>query len=177
MEQKTILASMKVDNTKRLPYRVEVAIGMEATLDIATEADLANGSRGKINNIVLDLREVLCDTDLAEDSVVWLQYPPAMIVVEPFHHEFDTFPGLAPGLIPIFPAESSFSICYRGNSFLPSDSPRGMSPAHCEEELPIEVTTAKGASTGRTQRYQCPIRRPSPGALTPTMGTAKIRHI
>jgi hypothetical protein len=59
MEQKTILASMKVDNTKRLPYRVEVAIGMEAMVTL----DIGGGPHQcKINNIVLDLREVLCDT-------------------------------------------------------------------------------------------------------------------
>jgi len=118
MEQKAILASMKLDDTRKLPFRVEVAIGMEVmvTLNIATEADLANGSRGKIKDIVLDPREALCDMDLGEDGVVWLQYPPAMILFQPFHHEFPPFPGLDPGLIPIFPSELSFSISYRGKS-------------------------------------------------------------
>jgi hypothetical protein len=118
MEQKTILASMKTDDTAKLPYRVEVAIGMEAmvTLNIATEADLANGSRGKIKDIVLDPREALCNTDVGKDGVVWLQYPPAMVLFEPYHHEFQPFPGLEPGLIPIFPSELSFGISYRGNS-------------------------------------------------------------
>jgi hypothetical protein len=118
MEQKAILATLKLDDTRKLPFRVEVAIGMEVmvTLNIATEADLANGSRGTVKNIVLDPREVLCDMDVGEDGVIWLQYPPAMILFQPFHHKFPPFPGFEPGLIPIFPSELGFSISYHGNS-------------------------------------------------------------
>jgi hypothetical protein len=41
---------MNTARTSRLPDRVEVAVGMKAkvTLNVSTEADLANGSRGEI---------------------------------------------------------------------------------------------------------------------------------
>ena len=50
---------MKDAQTAQLPGRIPLAIGMQAmvTMNIATEADLANGSRGEINNIILDPRE------------------------------------------------------------------------------------------------------------------------
>ena len=38
-----------------------------------------------------------------------------LIVFKPFHFEFEPFPGLEPGLIPIFPTEISFNISYRQN--------------------------------------------------------------
>jgi len=82
-------------------------------LNLATEADLANGSRGLIQDIVLDPRETVCDNDHDKSGIIWLQYPPAMIL---FKYQFDPFPGLAPGIIPIFPSEVAFNICYRNNT-------------------------------------------------------------
>jgi hypothetical protein len=51
----------------------------------------------------------------SEEGIVWLEYPPAMIIFKPYHHEFKPFPGLAAGLIPIFPSEVSFNIRYQDN--------------------------------------------------------------
>src|SRR5882762_5173349 len=79
-------------------------------LNLATEADLANGSRGLIQDIVLDPRETVCDN---ESGIICLQYPLAMIL---FKYQFDPFSGLAPGIIPIFPSEVAFNICYRNNT-------------------------------------------------------------
>ena len=114
MEQKAIIAALPINKTKKLAYRLEAAIGMDVmvTMNITTEADLANGSHRKIKDIILDCREHLVDEDIDEDSIVWLQYPPAMILFEPIHHEFDPFPGLDPGLIPLFPSEYLFNIGY-----------------------------------------------------------------
>src|SRR5882762_6184877 len=59
MEQKYVVASMKADDSNRQTgsnsSRIEVAIGMKVmvTLNLATEADLANGTRGLIQDIVL----------------------------------------------------------------------------------------------------------------------------
>ena len=39
-----------------------------------------------------------------------------MILFQPFHHDFDPFPGLEARLIPIFPTEVSFNICHHHNS-------------------------------------------------------------
>ncbi|KAJ3924427.1 MAG: hypothetical protein NXY57DRAFT_875562, partial [Lentinula lateritia] len=57
--QRMMVAHKKVKETGNLPHRVELAVGMKAmvVLNIATEADLANGTRGTIMKIVLDDRE------------------------------------------------------------------------------------------------------------------------
>jgi ATP-dependent exoDNAse (exonuclease V) alpha subunit len=85
------------------------------TLNIATEADLANGSCGIIHDIIFNPREQIASENINNDGIVWLQYPPAMILFQPFHHKFDPFPRLEAGLIPIFPTEVSFNICYHHN--------------------------------------------------------------
>ena len=85
------------------------------TLNLATEADLANGSRGIIEDIILDPRERLDKTAIDEHGVVWTKYLPAMILFKPFFYEFEPFPGLGPGLIPIFPSQVKFSIHYANN--------------------------------------------------------------
>ena len=58
-EQKTTVAGMKMDETKRLSHQIVFALGMVVmvTLNVATEADLVNGSRGIIDDIILDPRE------------------------------------------------------------------------------------------------------------------------
>ena len=88
------------------------SLGMKimVTLNLATEADLANGSRGTIEDIVLDSREQLTKNDVDQSGVVWTKYPPSMILFRPFHYKFDPFPGFAVGLIPIFPSEVKFTI-------------------------------------------------------------------
>jgi hypothetical protein len=117
-EQKVIIAGMSLDQTRKIGQRIEFAIGMQVmvTLNVSTEADLANGSRGTIEDVVLDPRELVGNTDRNEDGEVWLEYPPAMILFRPFHYEFDPFPGLQPGLIPIFPSEVNFTIHYQQDS-------------------------------------------------------------
>jgi ATP-dependent exoDNAse (exonuclease V) alpha subunit len=99
-----------------MKQKITVA-GMQVmvTLNVATEADLANGSHGTIKDIVLDPREELVSSDRTKDGAVWLQYPSAMILFQPYHHKFDTFPGLEPGLIPIFPTEVNFTINQNGH--------------------------------------------------------------
>jgi hypothetical protein len=63
----------------------------------------------------LDPREHITDMDRNEDGVVWLKYPPAIIVLKPFNHEFEPFPGFKPGLIPLFLTGVSFNIKYWQN--------------------------------------------------------------
>ena len=56
VDQKVIIAGMKPERTGKIAQRIEFAIGMQVmvTLNVATEADLANGSRGTIEDIILD---------------------------------------------------------------------------------------------------------------------------
>lgn len=112
MREKLLIARKKVTDKGRLAQRVELAVGMQVmvTLNLATEADLANGSRGTVERIVLDPREPPLPVHDTEEGVVRLEYPPVMIVFRPFHYEFAPIPGFEPGLIPIFPFEVSFTV-------------------------------------------------------------------
>jgi len=56
-----------------------------------------------IEDIVLNPREEINGPRHGEDGVVWLQYPPAIVLFCPFHYEFEPFPGLKPGIILILP--------------------------------------------------------------------------
>jgi len=69
-----------------------------------------------IEDIVLNPREEINSPRHGKNGVVWLQYPPAMILFHLFHYEFKPFPGLEPGVIPIFHSEVSFNINYWQNS-------------------------------------------------------------
>ena len=80
MEQKYVVASMKADDSNRQTgsnsSRIEVAIGMKVmvTLNVATKADLSNGARGLIQDIVLNPRETVSDHDRDESGIIWLRY-------------------------------------------------------------------------------------------------------
>ena len=54
------------------------------TLNLVTEADLANGLHGTIEDIILDLRENLDSSAVDKHSIMWTKYPPAMILFKPF---------------------------------------------------------------------------------------------
>ena len=53
MDQKVINAGMKPDRTGKIAQRIEFAIGMQVmvTLNVATEADLANRSWGTMSHL------------------------------------------------------------------------------------------------------------------------------
>ncbi|KAJ6489217.1 hypothetical protein C8R47DRAFT_951424, partial [Mycena vitilis] len=59
LTQRVIVAGMPIKKTAKLAERVEIAVGMRAMvlMNIATEADLANGTRGEVVDIRLDPRE------------------------------------------------------------------------------------------------------------------------
>ena len=75
-------------------------------LNVATDLDLANGTRGVIVDIVLDPRE---DQPCA-GAVSRLHYPPALVLFKPLNPPTVTFPSLDNSLIPIFPCEKKFTI-------------------------------------------------------------------
>jgi hypothetical protein len=74
--------------------------------NLATQANLANGSHGKIVDIVLDPQETSHRPD--EKGMVHLNYPPVMVLFKPLHHMFPHLPDLTEGLLPIFPSERMF---------------------------------------------------------------------
>lgn len=57
--QRLATAHLKLEETKHLPHKIEFVKGMKAMvlMNISTESDLANGSRGIVEDIILDPRE------------------------------------------------------------------------------------------------------------------------
>ena len=76
-------------------------------LNIDTDSDLANGSRGIITGIMLHPDEVV---DPNATGTVRLTNPPAAILFRPLNGPKKQLPGLAPGVIPIFPLKRSFNL-------------------------------------------------------------------
>jgi ATP-dependent exoDNAse (exonuclease V) alpha subunit len=96
MHQPVTVAGMSKKHTGKLPGQLELVVGMKAmvTMNIATEADLANGTRGEIIDIVLDPMEL----DPRRDE------------------ETSIMEGLPDGVIPIFPSEIKFNIPHQGQT-------------------------------------------------------------
>ena len=109
MQERLSIAHLKLDVTNNLPNRVDLAIGMKAMiiLNISTDVDLANGSRGLISDIILDSREILPDDT---STTIYLTYPPAAILFRPFTDKTIKLPGLDRGTIPVFPTHKTFSL-------------------------------------------------------------------
>ena len=110
MEEMTIAAGLNPEeDIWKSHTRIEIVVGMKAmvTMNISTEADIANGTGEVIMDILLDHREQLIQSEI-EKGVVTLMYPLVMII---FKSMFPGFDGLAEGEIPLFPAEHSFQIC------------------------------------------------------------------
>jgi hypothetical protein len=104
------VAGLKDDATKNLKRRVELAVGMKAmvVLNIATEADIANGTRGTVRGLALDPREGQMTPD--DDGCIHLSYPPPIVYFEPDMQTDLEFEGLPKGIIPIIPTKVGFSI-------------------------------------------------------------------
>jgi hypothetical protein len=96
--------------TKNLKMRVELAVGMKAmvVLNIATEADLANGTRGVVKGFVLDPREDRTTPD--GKGNIHLKYPPPVICFQPNMQTNAIFEGIPRGIIPISPSMVRFSV-------------------------------------------------------------------
>lgn len=109
MDAKLAIAKLKDKHTGNLQDSIHLAVGMKAMVRVnyAIEADVANGTRGRIESIVLDQRDTNHCTD--ENGNVILKYPPALIMFRPDKPTKVVFPGVAPGLIPISPSTTTFT--------------------------------------------------------------------
>jgi hypothetical protein len=114
MAEQVTIVKMSDKKTGKLPCRLQFAVGMKAMviLNIATEADLANGARGEIVDIVLDHREIHPTANI--NGMTILKYPLVMLMFQPYHHTFQSLDGLPDRLIPIFPLQTKFSINVAG---------------------------------------------------------------
>lgn len=87
-------------------------------VNLSTEADVANGTRGTIKGIILDPKEERTEPD--EDGAIRLKYPPALILFEPdggspissaFVDERERKGiNIPEGQIPITPCADKFSV-------------------------------------------------------------------
>ncbi|KAH6906301.1 hypothetical protein BKA70DRAFT_1372848 [Coprinopsis sp. MPI-PUGE-AT-0042] len=97
----------KVDQSEKtrqpLRRRIELVEGMQAMvlLNIATDADVANGTRGVIEKVLLDPREPPIVMD--HDGSCRLHYLPVAVLLRPLIPCYIQFPGVPEGLIPLLP--------------------------------------------------------------------------
>jgi hypothetical protein len=82
-EMRLEVARLHEKKTKKLNDRIEMAIGMKAMIlvNLSTEGDVANGTRGTITDIILDPREGPLEPD--DEDAIRLAYPPAVILFQP----------------------------------------------------------------------------------------------
>ena len=111
---KIAIAGLRDNATKNLKMRVELAVGMKAmvVLNIATEADVANGTRGTVEGFFLDPRERQTQPD--DEGNIHLKYPPPVIYFRPQMRTTTVFEGVAEGIIPISPSMVRFGVEVEG---------------------------------------------------------------
>ena len=160
MEARLAIAEQKDKDTGKLPASVHMAIGMKAMvlLNLATEADIANGTRGEIQDIILDEREEISAAD--EEGIIQLKYPPAMLLFKPDRKSTLTFPGLPTGIIPLTPSEVKFTVTARsGLKFKIKRSQYAMTAGYAFTDY---------KSQGQTIEYVIiDIGKPPTGSLSP----------
>ena len=139
--------------------RVELAVGMKAmvVLNIATEADLANGTRGTVQGFVLDPREGRTSPD--DDGHIRLQYPPPVIYFKPDIQTTTVFEGVPEGIIPISPSTTRFNVDVDGNKVQLERRQLGIVPAYAFTDY---------KSQGQTMEFVIvDISKPPTGVLSP----------
>lgn len=156
---KLAIASLKDDETRNIKMRVELAVGMKAmvVLNIATEADLANGTRGTIQGLVLDSREERTVAD--EDGHVHLRYPPPVIYFKPDLETNTVFEGVPEGLIPISPSMIRFNVDVGGEKVKLERRQLAIVPGYAFTDYKAQ---------GQTMEYVIvDISKPPTGSLSP----------
>lgn len=160
LKEWVVVAGICTKQMGKLEGVVKLAMGMRAmvTMNIATEADLAKGSRGKIVDIVLDARDDGACED--ERGLTILQFPPALIIFQPTVSSHNTFEGLGAGQIPVFPSEGGFNI----------EDSRGMVSQIVQRQytLTAAYTFTDYKSQGQTlEHILVNLAKPPTGGLTP----------
>ncbi|KAG9093514.1 hypothetical protein FS749_014258 [Ceratobasidium sp. UAMH 11750] len=110
IEQYVVARANPSDKPGGLPDTVMLAVGMKVmvTLNVETDLDIANGTRGEIVDIVLNPDEPPFD---ATSTVVTLQHLPLYILVKLARHTHAiNLPHLEAGVVPIVPASKNFKI-------------------------------------------------------------------
>jgi ATP-dependent exoDNAse (exonuclease V) alpha subunit len=152
---------MPIKKTAKLAERVELAVGMRAMvlMNIATEADLANGTRGEVVDIKLDPREPGNMEIDPETGATILQYPPVLILFKPDDSSYPAFEGLPEGILPIVPSKLTFTISVGTKKFSIHRRQLAMTPGYAFTDY---------KSQGQTiQHVYIDLEKPPTGKLTP----------
>ena len=115
-EETTVMLS-KNPKTRKLSDHVELAVGMlyMVAMNVKTEHDSANGTRGTIHNIILDSDEP--DFDPQSSIMILSVYRnPRVILFKPDETRAANLPGLPEGVFPIEPATTRYTIEMGGKS-------------------------------------------------------------
>lgn len=109
MEARLVTASMDEKKTGNLRHKLELAVGMKVMVlvNVTVEVDIANGTRGTVEEIILDSREEEQEPD--KEGCIKLTYPPALILFRPDKPMHLCFKGVTAGLIPITPSKGTFT--------------------------------------------------------------------
>ena len=152
------IAKLDTKHTGNLPDTTNVAVGMKVmvVMNLATEADIANGTRGTITSIILDPRE---KPEEKEDGTIVLKYPPAGIIFKPDGKCNVKFQGLEPGLVPIVPSKTTFTVETNGKTYSITRRQLALTPGYAFTDY---------KSQGQTIEYVIiDIRQPPTGRLSP----------
>jgi hypothetical protein len=109
---------------------VELAIGMPVmvTLNVHTELDIANGSRGEIKGIILHPDD---NHGHQEKNPIWeLKHPPLYVLVELKRTKIGHLSNLPSHVIPISPITKTFNITIGGINKTVSCTQLPITPAH-----------------------------------------------
>ncbi|KIK74992.1 hypothetical protein PAXRUDRAFT_835834 [Paxillus rubicundulus Ve08.2h10] len=103
---------MSLEDTGNLSMVCDIFVGMlvMVTENLTTAANLANGSRGSITNIILDPREPSPKSSEAQAGLIHLQYPPLFVILQLNFMELPTLQGLQEREVPLAPIKHDFYI-------------------------------------------------------------------
>jgi len=110
--QRLTIAAVPLKDTEQLPTMIRIVKGMRVmvTRNISTAANLSNGSRGRIADIILDPREDPIGQSAIQQRRSYLHYPPILVIIELDFCELPQLPGLPPRYVPLSPISSKFTV-------------------------------------------------------------------
>jgi hypothetical protein len=111
MKQRLATTKLSLDKTQHLPVEVQLAVGMKVmiTENVAPHANIANGSRGTIVDILLDPRENP-NNHSTTDGKIYLQYPPSIVIIRLNYTDIQRLPELQQNEVPLQPSVHQFLI-------------------------------------------------------------------
>ncbi|KIL65995.1 hypothetical protein M378DRAFT_75913 [Amanita muscaria Koide BX008] len=126
MSVKLAIAELNERSTGRLPDHIDLAIGMKAmvVLNLSTEKEIANGTRGIVEDLILDPNED-DEPTIDDDGTVLLKFPPLATIFRPeggCDFKFNTQANdinvkIPTGCVPIAPSTTTFTVNVGEKSF------------------------------------------------------------